>query len=67
MRRYGRKQTPWQRLCAANVLSPTQHAELETVYQRLNPLQLRRDLDRALARLWTLAVPDPRRATELAP
>ena len=67
VRRYGRAQTPWQRLCAANVLSPAQHAEWETVYQRLNPLQLRRDLDRALARLWTLAVPDPRRAAELAP
>jgi hypothetical protein len=67
VRRYGRAQTPWQRLCAANVLSPAQHAEWETVYQRLNPLQLRRDLDGALARLWALAVPDPRRAAELVP
>ena len=67
VRRYDRAQTPWQRLCAANVLSPAQHAEWEIVYQRLNPLQLRRDLDRALARLWALAVPDPRRAAELAP
>jgi hypothetical protein len=67
VRRYDRAQTPWQRLCAANVLSPAQHAEWATVYQRLNPLQLRRDLDRALARLWALAVPDPRRAAELAP
>ena len=67
VRRYGRAQTPWQRLCAANVLSPAQHAEWETVYQRLNPLQLRRDLDRALAGLWALAVPDPRRITELTP
>jgi hypothetical protein len=67
VRRYGRAQTPWQRLCAANVLAPAQRAEWETVYQRLNPLQLRRDLDRALARLWTLALPDPRRAAELAP
>jgi hypothetical protein len=67
VRRYGRAQTPWQRLCAANVLSPAQHAEWETVYQRLNPLQLRRDLDRALAGLWALAVPDPRRTAELTP
>ena len=67
VRRYDRAQTPWQRLCAANVLSPAQHAEWETVYQRLNPLQLRRDLDRALARLWALAVPDPRRAVRPVP
>jgi hypothetical protein len=67
VRRYDRAQTPWQRLSAANVLSPAQRAEWETVYQRLNPLLLRRDLDRALARLWTLAVPDPRRAAEVTP
>lgn len=67
VRRYDRAQTPWQRLGAATVLSPAQRAEWETVYQRLNPLQLRRDLDRALARLWTLAVPDPRRAAEVTP
>lgn len=66
MRGYDRAQTPWQRLCAANVLSPTQRAEWETIYQRLNPLQLRRDLD-PLARLWALAVPDPRRAAEVTP
>ena len=34
----------------------------EALYQRLNPLQLRRDLDAALERPWTLAAPDPRRA-----
>ena len=72
-RRRPRRASLWSRanpvataLCR-HVSSPAQHAELETVYQRLNPLQLRRDLDRALARLWTLAVPDPRRAAELAP
>lgn len=66
VRRYDRAQTPWQRLCAANVLSPAQRAEWETVYQ-LNPLQLRRELDRALTPLWALAVPDPRRAAEVTP
>ena len=42
---------------------------LEALYHRLNPLHLRRDLDAALDRLWTLAAPDPHRApghTEIA-
>jgi hypothetical protein len=66
---YDQAQTPYQRLCALGVLPPEKRAELEALYQRLNPLQLRRDLDAALERLWTLAAPDPRRAqgnTEIA-
>ena len=66
---YDRAQTPYQRLCAAGVLSPTKRDELDTLYQSLNPLQLRRDLETALDHLWTLAMPDPRRApggTEIA-
>ncbi len=59
---YDRAQTPYQRLCAAGVLPPATRDELEALYQSLNPLQLRRDLEAALARLWTLATPDPRRA-----
>jgi hypothetical protein len=55
-------QTPYQRLCATGVLSPDKRHELEALYQRLNPLQLRRDLEAQLDRLWTLAAPDPRRA-----
>jgi hypothetical protein len=58
---YDRAQTPYQRLCAAGVLSPAKRHELETVYQRLNPLQLRRDLEAALERLWTRAALDPHR------
>jgi transposase InsO family protein len=58
---YDRAQTPYQRLCAAGVLAPTKRDELERLYQRLNPLQLRRDLDAALDRLWPLAAPDPHR------
>jgi hypothetical protein len=60
-RLYDRAQTPYQRLCAAGVLPPAQRAALDTLYHRLNPLQLRRELDRELERLWTLAAPDPRR------
>lgn len=60
-RTYDRAQTPYQRLCAAGVLSPEARRELEALYQSLNPLQLRRELERELDRLWTLAAPDPRR------
>jgi hypothetical protein len=60
-RRFDRAQTPYQRLCASGVLSPAKRAELEARYQRLNPLQLRRDLEAALDRLWALAAPDPHR------
>lgn len=58
---YDRAQTPYQRLCAAGVLTSAKRAELEQLYQRLNPLQLRRDLAAALERLWPLAAPDPHR------
>lgn len=58
---YDRAQTPYQRLCAAGVLSADKRQELETLYQRLNPLKLRRDLEAELDRLWALAAPDPHR------
>jgi hypothetical protein len=67
---YDRAQTPYQRLCAAGVLAPAKQDELERLYQTLNPLRLRRDLDAALERLWRLAAPDPHRAqgdSEIAP
>ena len=59
---YDRAQTPYQRLCTLGVLPPATRDELEALYQSLNPLQLRRDMDAALDRLWSLAAPDPRRA-----
>ena len=58
---YDRAQTPYQRLCRAGVLAPTPRADLEALYQSLHPLQLCRDLDSALERLWALAAPDPHR------
>jgi hypothetical protein len=61
-RYYDRAQTPYQRLCALQVLPPATRAHLDALYQRLNPLQLRRDLEAALEHLWTLAAPDPQRA-----
>jgi hypothetical protein len=55
-RRYDKAQTPYQRLIASNVLSKDKHRELQALYESLNPLQLRRDIDAHLQRLWTLAV-----------
>ena len=62
-RHYDVAQTPYQRLCALAVLPAEKRAEVDALYHRLNPLQLRRDLEAALERLWTLAAPDPHRAT----
>ena len=64
---YDRAQTPYQRLCAAGVLSADAHRELAALYQSLNPLQLRRQLERELDRLWILTAPDPRRAPDTTP
>ena len=61
---FDRAQTPYQRVCAAGVLSPPKRAELDALYHRLNPLELQRDLEVALERLWKLAAADPRRAME---
>jgi hypothetical protein len=58
---YDRAQTPYQRLCAAGALTAEARRELEALYQSLNPLQLRRALERELDRLWALAAPDPHR------
>ena len=60
---FDRAQTPYQRLCAAGALTAQKRAELDTFYQSLNPLQLQRDLEAALERLWRLAAPDPQRAS----
>jgi hypothetical protein len=54
---YDRAQTPYQRLCATGVLALPRRQALEDRYQRLNPLHLRRALETALERLWTLAAP----------
>ncbi len=61
---YDRAQTPYQRLCATGALPATKRQELETLYQSLNPLQLRRQIEGELERLWALAAPDPQRGSE---
>ena len=52
---HDRAQTPYQRLCAAQAVSEDGRRELDALYRSLNPLQLRRDIDMALAALWRLA------------
>jgi len=64
---FDRAQTPYQRLCAAGVLSSPKRAELDALYQSLNPLQLQRELEAALEHLWRLAAPDPQRAATPPP
>jgi hypothetical protein len=56
---YDRAQTPYHRLCASGVLKPEAREALDRLYHSLNPLQLRRQLDTALERLWALAAPAP--------
>lgn len=60
-RLYDRARTPYQRLCATDALTPAKRQELDALYQSLNPLQLRRQIDAELERLWALAAPDPHR------
>jgi hypothetical protein len=57
---YAQAQTPYQRLCASGVLKPEQREAMETLYHSLKPLALRRQLDAALERLWSMATPTPR-------
>ena len=56
---FDRAQTPYQRLCASGILSVERRGELEALYQSLNPLRLRREIDAALTELWRLAVREP--------
>jgi hypothetical protein len=56
---YDRAQTPFQRLCARQVLAPHRQQTLAALYRSLNPLQLRRQIDAALTTLWHLAARDP--------
>ena len=56
---HDRAQTPYQRLAAAGVLSPERARELRALYETLNPLGLRRDIDAALAVLWRLSSREP--------
>jgi hypothetical protein len=64
---YDRAQTPYQRLCATGVLKPEGREALQQFYLTLNPLQLRRQLDAALERLWAVTAPAPSLPSGLSP
>jgi len=61
---YDVAQTPYERLCAAKILEPGKQAELERLYQSLNPVQLRKQIDQALEKLWALAERERRPAKD---
>ena len=56
---HDRAQTPYQRLLAARALLPARARELQALYETLNPLQLRREIDAALTMLWRLSSREP--------
>jgi len=65
-KQYDRAQTPYQRLLASKALSPSQDKELALLYQGVNPIELRSQIDEALRKLWRMAEPDPRTKAEAA-
>jgi hypothetical protein len=56
-KRYDQAATPYQRLLASGVLSPTEEAKLARLYPVLNPLHLRQRIDAALEALLPLGEP----------
>lgn len=54
-KRYDRAQTPYQRLIASGVVSDEGQRLLEQVYQQLNPVALKAEIDASLHALWKLA------------
>jgi hypothetical protein len=58
-RRYDRARTPFERLCETGVLSATDRRNLQVLYDRTNPLQLREEIYDLIDQLFALpnAVP----------
>ena len=52
---YDTAQTPYQRLIKLKILSQAKQAELSAIYQGLNPLRLRNQINGNLEQLWKLA------------
>jgi hypothetical protein len=53
-RTYGQAKTPYHRLLESGQLSPDKAQELKQLYLSLNPAELKRQIDRKLARLYDL-------------
>ncbi len=66
-KRYDTAATPHRRLLAAGVLGSEQRSAIEARYHRLNPAQLKRDIDAALELLWSLADLPPKAPTARKP
>ena len=56
---YDEARTPYQRVLASGVLTPQKQAELHQLYQRLNPMALRNQINQELQRLWDMADTKP--------
>jgi hypothetical protein len=52
---YDTARTPYQRALELGVLTPEQHSALAQQYQRLNPVNLLAQINRALEALWAMA------------
>ncbi|MGB9880267.1 MAG: integrase, partial [Anaerolineae bacterium] len=53
-RRFDQPRTPFERLCAANTLTPEKRAELEQLRQQTNPRRLREEIYKLLDELFAL-------------
>jgi transposase InsO family protein len=66
-KRFDVAQTPYQRLLSSGVLGEPDATALREQYERLNPVQLRQQLDAALTQLWQAAERPVAHAREAAP
>jgi transposase InsO family protein len=55
VKHFDQARTPYQRVCAAGILAEEHQEALAREYQRLNPVTLRRQIEREREGLWTLA------------
>jgi hypothetical protein len=62
VRHWDQAQTPYERLLATGTLSHDQQAHLQALYERTNPMVLRKQIYRQLAALWEI----PSSATSVA-
>jgi hypothetical protein len=62
VRHWDQAQTPYERLLATETLSHDQQAHLQALYERTNPMVLRKQIYRQLAALWEI----PSSATSVA-
>jgi hypothetical protein len=59
VRKWDAAQTPYERLLASGLLSRDQQTRLQQLYERTNPLQLRKSLYRQLEAIWQSALTSP--------